>query len=105
MNTREAPMSTRVKAVPKGSVGTTASKRPTRQRTHDRVTLSLPIEVGTRLRAEAKAAGAPSLSAYVLESLERAENRRTYRSLLEDTFKAEPMTDEERAWADEILDR
>jgi hypothetical protein len=98
-------MSTRVKGVPKGSVGTTASKRPTRQRTHDRVTLSLPIEVGSRLRAEAKAAGAPSLSAYVLESLERAEIRQTYRALLEDMFRDNPITDEERAWADAILDR
>jgi hypothetical protein len=105
MNASEAPMSTRVKSAPKPTAGMPANKRLSRQRTHDRVTLSLPIEVGARLRADAKAAGAPSLSAYVLESLERARGQQTYRALLEDMFRDSPMTDEERAWADEILDR
>lgn len=81
------------------------NRRPTRRRTHDRLTVSLPIEVGARLRAAAKASGAPSLSAYVVETLEQRAEKRTFRDLLDKMFGEQPMTDREREWADAILDR
>lgn len=79
--------------------------RPTRQRTHDRLTISLPLTVAAQLRADAKAAGAPSVSAYVKETLELHAKKRTFRHLLDEMFRENPMTGEEREWADSILDR
>ncbi|MBI2941496.1 MAG: hypothetical protein HYY04_13770 [Chloroflexi bacterium] len=81
------------------------NKRPTRQRTYDRLTISLPVEIATRLRADAKAAGAPSLSAYVAETFAQRTRKQTFRDLLDEMFRENPMTDEERQWADAILDR
>jgi hypothetical protein len=69
------------------------------------LTLSLPSEVGSRLRADAKAAGAPSLSAYVVARLGYAGSEYTYRNLLDEMFRSAPMTDEEREWADAVLDQ
>ncbi|MBI4316927.1 MAG: ribbon-helix-helix protein, CopG family [Chloroflexi bacterium] len=81
------------------------NRRPTRQSTHDRLTISLPSDVAAQLRADAKAAGSPSLSAYVKETLEQRAKTRTFRDLLDEMFRENPMTDEEREWADAILDR
>ena len=81
------------------------NKRPTRQRTHDRLTISLPLTVAAQLRADAKAAGSPSVSAYVKETLEQHARKRTFRDLLDEMFRENPMTGEEREWADAILDR
>lgn len=80
-------------------------KHPIRQRTHDRLTISLPAAVAAQLRADAKATGSPSVSAYVKETLEQRARTRTFRELLDDMFRERPMTDEERKWADAVLDR
>ncbi len=82
-----------------------SNKCPTRRRTHDRMTISLPLDVGARLRADARTAGASSLSAYVTEALEQRTKKQTFRDLLDEMFRDNPMTDEEREWADAILDR
>jgi hypothetical protein len=58
-----------------------------------------------RLRADARASGAPSLSAYVVETLAQRTKKQTFRDILDDMFRDEPMTDQEREWADVILDR
>jgi hypothetical protein len=103
MNTPEVSMNSQRKAAK--APASPANKRPTRRRTHDRLTISLPIEVGAQLRADAKAAGAPSLSAYVAETLAQRARSRSFRDLLDEMFRENPMTDEEREWADAILDR
>jgi Ribbon-helix-helix protein, copG family len=82
-----------------------ANKRPTRQRTHDRLTISLPLSVAAQLRADAKASGSPSVSAYIKETLEQHTRTRTFRDILDEMFRENPMTDAEREWADAILDR
>ena len=83
----------------------TKHSRPTRRRTHDRLTISLPTEIAAQLRSDAEAAGASSVSAYVAETLTMRSRERTFRDLLDDMFRDQPMTDEERQWADAILDR
>jgi hypothetical protein len=60
--------------------------------------------VAARLRADARDAGAPSVSAYVAETLAIRSRERTFRDLLDELFRDQPMTDEERRWADAILD-
>ncbi len=80
-------------------------RRPTRQCTHDRLTISLPVETAARLRSDAQAAGSPSLSAFVAETLAQRSHEQTFRSLLDEMFREQPLTDEERQWADAILDR
>ena len=81
------------------------NRRPTRQRTHDRLTISLPVTIAAQLRADAKASGSPSVSAYVKETLEQHARKRTFRDLLDEMFRENPMTGEEQEWADAILDR
>ncbi len=36
---------------------------------------------------------------------ERPDKQRRFRAILDEVFRKQPMTDEERAWADSVLDR
>lgn len=78
-------------------------KRAPRQRTTERISFSMPIGTAARMREAAKAKGAPSLSAYLLQVVETDLQAQSFDQILDEVFRKQPMTEEERAWADEIL--
>jgi hypothetical protein len=76
------------------------------------LTLVLPRDLAEAVRAEAHRRGALSVSALVAEILaeklepavrDEVQQRDGLRELLDEIFADQPMTDEERAWADQFL--
>jgi hypothetical protein len=71
--------------------------------TTEKLAITLPRELAEAVRSEARATSAPSLSAYIAQALaEKLEGDRL-QEVLDDIFRDQPMTDEERAWADRLL--
>lgn len=64
----------------------------------------MPVGTAARMREAAKSRGAPSLSAYLLQVVESDLQTQDFDEILDEVFRKRPMTDEERAWADEILE-
>ena len=71
-----------------------------------KIAVSLPTELVDGARAAVRAGRATSVSAYVAEALEQYANTGDLASLVDEMLAATggPMTDEERAWADQVLD-
>ena len=78
-------------------------KRVPRQRTTERISFSMPVGTAARMREAAKVKGAPSLSAYLLQVVETDLQTQSFDAILDEVFRKQPMTEEERAWADGIL--
>lgn len=72
---------------------------------YDKLAISMPHGIAERARQEVQALGAPSLSAYIVDAVEEKMEKRRFRKILDDIFSEEPMTGEERDWADSILNR
>ena len=72
-------------------------------RAYEKVAITLPSRLAEAARDEVAAHGAPSLSAFIAQAVEEKLERDGLRELLDDIFATEPMTDEERAWADRYL--
>jgi hypothetical protein len=54
-------------------------------------------------RREAEASQSRSLSAFIARALEEKLERDELQHVLDEIFAEQPMTDEERAWADQYL--
>ena len=76
------------------------------------LTVVLPRDLAEAVRADAHRRGAPSVSALVAEILtgkleppvrEEGLQRDGLQELLDEIFADHPMTDEERAWADQFF--
>jgi hypothetical protein len=78
-------------------------RRAARGSGYEKVAISLPRDTAQRARAEAQARGEPSLSAFVTAAVEEKLERDDLRAVLEEVFRGEPMSDEERTWADRAL--
>lgn len=72
--------------------------------TTERITITVPRWVAERLRAEVAAGAAESVSGLVTSVMEaRFERGLVDHFLAEMAVGAEPITDEARAWADEVI--
>jgi hypothetical protein len=78
--------------------------RETCKVTSEKLAISLPREVAQAARDEAQARGAASLSAFVAEAVEEKLEANRLQRLLDEMFSEQPMTEEEREWADKLLD-
>jgi hypothetical protein len=78
-------------------------RRAARGSGYEKVAISLPRDTAQRARVDAQARGEPSLSAFVTAAVEEKLERDDLRAVLDAIFRAEPMTDEERARADRAL--
>ncbi len=86
---------------------TVETKRPRGARGpgYEKLAISLPRELAEAVRAEAERVGAPSLSAFIAQVLREKVERDPLQEVLDEMFREQPMTDEEREWADRILDK
>ncbi|HVC32704.1 MAG TPA: hypothetical protein VNL16_04265 [Chloroflexota bacterium] len=76
-----------------------------RQR-YEKVAITLPSQLLQAARAEAEAGRAGSLSAYIAQAIEEKVENDELQQVLDEIFAESPMTDAERAWADQyLLDR
>ncbi len=75
------------------------------QRAWVRVVVSMPEQLAQAARAAAEAIGSPSLSTFVASAVQEKLERDRLQVVLDDIFREQPMTDEEREWADRVLHR
>jgi Arc/MetJ-type ribon-helix-helix transcriptional regulator len=72
--------------------------------TTERITITVPKQVAERLREEVAAGAAESVSGLVTSLVEaRFERELVARFLVDMAEGAEPITDETRAWVDELM--
>jgi Arc/MetJ-type ribon-helix-helix transcriptional regulator len=70
-----------------------------------KIAVSLPDELVAQAKAAVAAGQAASVSAYVADALREKGSRRTLDAwLAEEETELGPITDEERAWADYVLE-
>jgi metal-responsive CopG/Arc/MetJ family transcriptional regulator len=74
-----------------------------RRRTYVKLAVTLPEQLAQAVRAEAEAVGSPSLSAFIARAVEEKLERDRLQEALDEIFREQPMTDEEREWADHVL--
>lgn len=74
--------------------------------TRKKIAVSLPAELVEAAQAAVLAGRAASVSAYVADAIENKSKLDDLRALLDEMLEETggPLTDEERTWADEILD-
>ncbi len=65
--------------------------------------MSVPAELVEAVEAEVRARHAPSVSAFFSDAVEEKLERDRLQEVLDEIWWEKPMTDEERAWADRIL--
>ncbi len=71
--------------------------------TTEKLAISLPRDLARCLREEVIRRGSPSVSAYIADVLREKLEGDSLKDLLDETFAEKPMTDEERAWADQFI--
>jgi metal-responsive CopG/Arc/MetJ family transcriptional regulator len=71
--------------------------------TTEKLAISLPRDLAESLRVEVIRRGSPSVSAFIAEVLREKLERDSLKELLDETFAENPMTDDERAWADQYF--
>ncbi len=74
-----------------------------RGRTHVKLAVSLPVQLAQAAREGAEAIGSPSLSAFIASAVQEKLERDRLQEVLDEIFREQPMTDEERHWADRVL--
>lgn len=74
-------------------------------RTHEKLAITLPSDLVHAARAEAKARQSRSLSAFIAQAVEEKLEKDDLQKVLDAIFAENPLTDEERRWADELLTR
>lgn len=73
---------------------------------YEKVAITLPSQLLRAARAEAEEGHARSLSAYIAQAVEEKLATDEFQEVLNEIFAERPMTEEERAWADQyLLDR
>jgi hypothetical protein len=86
---------------------TTKREAGTRRRrsasSYRKIAVSVPAELVQAVEAEVRARHAPSVSAFISTAVEEKLERDHLQELLDETWKKQPMTDKERAWADRLL--
>lgn len=80
-------------------------KRRSGMRPYEKLAISIPASTLSRAREEVRTRGVSSLSAYITEAVEDRLARRRFRDILDAVFAEEPMSEEEKRWADGVLDR
>jgi hypothetical protein len=75
----------------------------TRPSAYEKLAITLPRGLADSARAEAKATGAGSFSAFIATAVEEKLERDRLREALDEVFRDEPMTEAEREWADKLL--
>jgi len=83
--------------------GDSKPARRSRRRTFVKLAVTLPEQLAQAAREEAEAVGSPSLSAFIARAVEEKLERDRLQEALDEIFREQPMTDEEREWADRIL--
>jgi hypothetical protein len=78
-------------------------ERPEGEGAYARLAITLPRETARRVRAEVRDAAAPSVSAYIARAVEEKLERESLQEILDEIFRGNPLTDDERAWADRAL--
>lgn len=73
---------------------------------YEKVAITLPSQLLRNARREAEESHAPSLSAFIARAVQEKLATDELQQVLDEIFAEHPMTDEERAWADQyLLDR
>jgi len=73
---------------------------------YGKIAITLPSQLLRAAREEAGESGARSLSAFIAKAVEEKLATDELQQVLDEIFAEQPMTDEERAWADQyLLDR
>jgi hypothetical protein len=80
-------------------------QRKGRRRSYEHLTISLPAELIEEARGAMRHRGLTSFSAYVAEVILRDLESRKFEELLDAMFAEQPMTDDERTWAERALYR
>lgn len=80
----------------------TIRRRQTSGPTTEKLAISLPRDLAEKVRERAKTRGT-SVSAFIASVLAEKLEEDGLREILDEIFADKPMTDEERAWADQLL--
>ncbi len=75
----------------------------TRRGASVRLAVTLPEQLARAARVAAEAIGSPSLSAFIARAVEEKLERDNLDDPLEEIFREQPITPEEKAWADRVL--
>lgn len=79
-----------------------AAKNP-EESGYEKLAVTMPRQTVGRARARVKAGDAKSLSAFVSQAVEEKLERDRLQDVLDEIFGEQPMTDEEREWADRLI--
>jgi hypothetical protein len=82
---------------------TPGSSQTTRRRTHEKLAVSLPMELAEAVRAEARARNSPSISAFVAEALAEKIEKDQLQAVLDEILRDNPPTEEDAKWARQAL--
>lgn len=80
-------------------------RKQTAGSTSEKLTVSLPRPLVHAVREEVKARRIASVSSFVAEAVEAKLDQDRLREVLDEIYAGQPMTDEEREWADRYLIR
>lgn len=74
-------------------------------RTTKRITITVPTDLVAKVKEEVEAGFAPSVSAWITDAMWAKAPGRDFDEVLDEWLEESggPMTEEEEAWADEIL--
>lgn len=84
----------------------TTQKRQRRRATPTgfrKLAISVPVDLASAIDDQVRERQAPSVSAFVSEAVAEKLERDRLQEALDEVWREQPMTDEERAWADRIL--
>jgi metal-responsive CopG/Arc/MetJ family transcriptional regulator len=80
-------------------------QRKGRRRSYEHLTISLPAELVEEARGAMRHRGLTSFSAYAAETIRENLRSRKFEDLLDAMFAEQPITDDEKAWAERALYR
>ena len=78
-------------------------KRRRSASSYRKLAVSVPAELVKAVEAEVRARHAPSVSAFISDAVEEKLERDHLQEVLDEVWREQPMTDQERAWANKIL--
>lgn len=79
--------------------------RSRRETTCDKLAITLPHEVAEAVRSKVRAGDAASVSVFIARAVQEKVENDHLQDILDEVFREQPMTDEERGWADRLLTR
>lgn len=81
----------------------TGARRRRASRSYRKLAVSVPSDLVKAVVAEVRAHHASSVSAFISDALEEKLERDRLQEVLDEVWREKPMTAEERAWADRLL--